>query len=127
MKNMKKSLYITDPSLRPPCLCAKLVFSAELRNESRRGAEGAEKNFAEMQNKGNGGVAAFPPPGRGEYDGSRTGIEQTSESRSIKVNQAQSRWIKANNIVFENKLAGRPRWHASRLGRTARSGPVANA
>ena len=30
-------------SLRPPRLCADLVFSAERRNESRRDAEGAER------------------------------------------------------------------------------------
>jgi len=49
MMNMKKSLSVSAPSPRPPRLCANLVFSAELRKESRRDAEGAEKNFAEMQ------------------------------------------------------------------------------
>jgi hypothetical protein len=35
-----------------------------------------------------------------EYDGSRTWMGQTSESRSIKLNQGQSRWIKVKSIVF---------------------------
>jgi len=37
------------------------------------------------------------------------GMAPASESRSIKVNQGQSRWIKVNSIVFEiNRLAARP-------------------
>jgi hypothetical protein len=42
------------------------------------------------------------------YDTSRTGIGKTSKSRSIKANQGESRWIKANNIVFEIKRLAAP-------------------
>jgi hypothetical protein len=56
----EESLYISAPSLRPPRLCANLVFSAELRKESRRDAEGAEKNFAEIRNTRNWGERCKP-------------------------------------------------------------------
>jgi hypothetical protein len=42
------------------------------------------------------------------HDSFPTWIGKTSESRSIKLNQGQSKWIKPLNIVFENKAAERP-------------------
>jgi hypothetical protein len=42
-------------------------------------------------------------------DGSQTRINTASESRLIKVNQSQSRLIKANNIVLHGRLEKRRR------------------
>jgi hypothetical protein len=52
-------------------------------------------------------IAALNRPGWSS--GCRTWSDKTSESRSIKANQGQSRWIKPNNIVFENEAAGNAR------------------
>jgi hypothetical protein len=107
----KKSFYISVPSLRPPRLCANLVFSAEMRNESRRDAEKSESDWI--------GVL--------KINVTANRIFERRATTDLDGQHGKSRQIVLMNIVFENKLAGRPCRGASRVAQTARSGPIANA